>query len=170
MRGYNGTRFRKWPLMFDSVSHSQASPPEKSLPCVVWLGYGGLLPFVGLAVLEFADPLRAHFWSDALVRYGAVILSFVGALHWAFAMVSPHLDAAWRHRAFIWSVVPALLAWLATLLGNDWASMVLVFGFAAHLFQDTRLNGPAKLPAWYLPLRWRLTVVATLCLLGQIAT
>jgi hypothetical protein len=27
--------------------------------------------------------------------------------------------------------------------------------------------GPAELPTWYLPLRWRLAVVASLCLLAD---
>ena len=52
---------------------------------MAWLGYGGLLPFVGLAVLMAADAPRQALWSQALVAYGAVILGFVGALHWAFA-------------------------------------------------------------------------------------
>jgi hypothetical protein len=38
-----------------------------------------------------------------------------------------------------------------------------------HLSQDHRLAEPARLPAWYLPLRWRLTVVASLCLLAHAA-
>ncbi len=134
---------------------------------VAWLGYGGLLPFVGLAVLLAADAPRAAAWSAALVGYGAVILSFVGALHWGFAMSVPGLDPGMRRHAFIWSVVPALMAWPATVLGGSAAGLTLVVGFALHLAQDHRLAGPAGLPAWYLPLRWRLTVVASGCLLIQ---
>ena len=48
-------------------------------PHVAWLGYGGLLPFIALAILMAVDAPRAALWSDALVGYGAVILSFVGA-------------------------------------------------------------------------------------------
>ncbi len=131
---------------------------------VAWLGYGGLVPFVGLAMLVAVDPLRSGVWSDVLVGYGAVILSFVGALHWGFAMIAPTLDASQRRRAFVWSVVPALIAWPATVLAGSQASVMLLIGFACHLIQDLRLAGPAALPAWYLPLRWRLTVVASVCL------
>jgi Protein of unknown function (DUF3429) len=92
-------------------------------PHVAWLGYGGLLPFIGLAVLIGVDAHHATLWSDALVGYGAVILSFVGALHWGFAMSMPALDPG--------------------------------------------LAGRAGLAAWYLPLRWRLSVVASLCLLAN---
>ena len=141
---------------------------QRDLPThVAWLGYGGLLPFVGLSILTVVDPHRAPAWSDALVGYGAVILSFVGALHWGFAMSAAGLDTTQRRRAFVWSVVPALIAWPATVLAGSAASLILVLGFALHLVQDRRLAGPAELPTWYLPLRWRLTVVAIACLLAN---
>ena len=141
---------------------------QRDLPThVAWLGYGGLLPFVGLSILTVVDPHRAPAWSDALVGYGAVILSFVGALHWGFAMSAAGLDTTQRRQAFVWSVVPALMAWPATVLAGSAASLILALGFALHLVQDRRLAGPAELPTWYLPLRWRLTVVAILCLLAN---
>jgi hypothetical protein len=52
-------------------------------------------------------------------------------------------------------------------LAGSAASLILVLGFVLHLVQDRRLAGPAELPGWYLPLRWRLTVVAGLCLLAN---
>ncbi len=135
-------------------------PPHE----VLWLGYGGLLPFLALAILVGVDAHRAPLWSQALVAYAAVILSFVGALHWGFGMSLPRLDPGLRRRALAWSVVPALLAWPAILLPGEFASWILLAGFALHLVQDLRLARCADLPAWYLPLRWRLTVVAGLCL------
>ena len=159
------------PAPHDPLSPSTppgASPSSTALPVhVAWLGYGGLLPFVALAVLAGVDPARAGFWSRALTGYGAVILSFVGALHWGVAMSAGPLDAARRRRAYVWSVVPALMAWPATVLTGAPASVILVLGFALHLAQDLRLAGPAGLPAWYLPTRRRLTLVACTCLLVQ---
>lgn len=135
---------------------------------VAVLGYGGLVPFVGLALLVGADPGRAAVWGRALVGYGAVILSFVGALHWGFAMTAADIEPAQRRRAFVWSVVPALLAWPATVVGTSAAALILVAGFALHYAEDRRLAGVAALPAWYLPLRWRLTLVACVCLLSSV--
>ena len=132
---------------------------------VAWLGYGGLLPFIGLAALAGIDPHHDVVWSDALVGYGAVILSFIGALHWGVAMSAPGLDAVVRRRAFVWSIVPALLAWPASLLAGSVAPLLLVLGFVVHFVMDKRLAGMAELPSWYLPLRWRLTLVACLCLM-----
>ena len=131
---------------------------------VAWLGYGGLVPFLGLAVLLALDPERQGLWLRGLVAYGAVILSFVGALHWAFAMVLPGLGPEQGRGRFVWSVVPALLGWLAVWLATPYAVAFLLVGFVAHYGQDRRLVAACPLPDWYLPLRGRLTTVACLSL------
>ena len=136
---------------------------------VVWLGYGGLLPFIGLAIAGVADPLHAPRYTQALMAYGAVILSFVGALHWGFAMTAGALERAQRRRAFVWSVVPALMAWAAMVLQGAGGVLILVAGFVAQISHDVRLARLAGLAPWYLPLRWRLTVVAVGCLVVSLS-
>ena len=131
---------------------------------VAWLGYGGLLPFLALSLGSVLDVHHRLLWADALVGYGAVILSFVGALHWGLAMALPDLPESTRRGCYLWSVVPALLAWPATVLSADYASLLLIFGFIAHYLQDRRLAPLARLPGWYLPLRLQLSAVACLCL------
>ena len=140
--------------------------PSTSLPKhVSLLGYGGLLPFISLALLiPFSSDYRPLF-AIALVNYGAVILSFVGALHWGFAMTAQDMKAEQRSGRFIWSVIPALIAWIATLLPMPLGCLLLVIGFVVHLWQDRQLSRVISLPAWYLPMRLRLTVVASVCLL-----
>jgi hypothetical protein len=78
----------------------------------------------------------------------------------------PELTAERRRACFIWSTVPALIAWPAILLMPPLASALLVAGFVAHYWQDRRLAAEAALPKWYLPLRRRLTSVACACLLA----
>jgi Protein of unknown function (DUF3429) len=138
---------------------------------VAWLGYGGLLPFIGLALAI----VRANFlgedpqgWNAALLAYGAAILSFVGALHWGFAMTLRGLNDGQRTAAFAWSVVPALMAWVALLVAPKVAVVLLVVGFLSHYWRDHRLASAAELPAWYLPMRLRLTWVACLCLVAPV--
>ncbi len=140
-----------------------------SLPrSVAWLGYGGLIPFLVLAPASLLDPAHGLVWSDALYGYGAVILSFVGALHWGMAMSLPEMSERQRTKAFVWSVVPALLAWPALLVSPPVAAPILVLGFVAHYFMDCRLARQVSLPGWYLPLRLRLSGVASLCLIGGV--
>ena len=153
-------------------------PFIKSIPTsVAWLGYGGLLPFVALAAGCFTGAEYGALCRAGLILYGAVILSFVGALHWAFAMTLPDLHAVKRAECFVWSVVPALLAWLAATLmavsartsmvnvlhGTAIAATLVIVGFVANYAQDVRLTRVAALPVWYLPLRLRLTAVACIC-------
>ena len=136
-----------------------------SLPrSAAWLGFGGLLPFIGLALTAFVDRHHGIVWADALVAYGAVILSFVGALHWGFAMALPAMPQALRRNCFVWSVVPALIAWPAVMLEPSLGAPLLMAGFVAHVWQDHRLAGRIALPAWYLPLRRQLSIVACVCL------
>ena len=140
--------------------------PLTSMPKhVSLLGYGGLLPFIFLALLiPFSLDYRPLF-ALALVNYGAVILSFVGALHWGFAMTVQGMSVEQGSHRFIWSVIPALIAWIATLLPMPLGCLLLVIGLVAHLREDRQLLRVMSLPAWYLPMRLRLTVVASVCLM-----
>ena len=135
---------------------------------VAWLGYGGLLPFLALTPASLLDHHHGVVWSDALYAYGAIILSFIGALHWGLAMSLPELTERQRSACFAWSVVPALIAWPAVLFSPPLAAPLLVFGFIAHYLQDRRLARQAKLPGWYLPLRLRLSSVAVVCLIAGV--
>ncbi len=142
------------------------SPPRH----VALLGYGGLLPFISLALLISFSPEHSPFFGRALVAYGAVILSFVGALHWGFAMILQDMSADQRRGRFIWSVIPSLIAWPATLVSIPLGCLLLIVGFVAHYWRDRQLVKLASLPDWYLPMRVRLTMVASVCLLwGAIA-
>lgn len=141
------------------------SARDAALPrSAAWLGFGGLLPFIGLALTAFVDRHHGIVWADALVAYGAVILSFVGALHWGFATALPTMPPALRRNCFVWSVVPALLAWPAVMLEPQLGAPLLMAGFLAHIWQDHRLARRVALPPWYLPLRRQLSVVACVCL------
>jgi hypothetical protein len=63
-----------------------------------------------MAALALLIPLSSDYrplFAIALVNYGAVILSFVGALHWGFAMTAQDMKAEQRSGRFIWSVIPA---------------------------------------------------------------
>ena len=137
-----------------------SKPPRR----VAWLGYGGLLPFIALAGLAWLRPEHAPFCLHALLSYGAVILSFVGALHWGFAVALPELEDDLRSASYLWSVIPALMAWVALLFPQKLAFALLASGFLLQYWRDWALAKRSRLPGWYLGLRLELTVVASLCL------
>ena len=147
-----------------SNSTGYIDDPSARPRIVAWLGYGGLIPFLALAGLACVDRERTVLWHDSLRAYGAVILSFVGALHWGFAMMHGGLAPRQRAAAFGWSVVPALVAFLALVVNSSVGDVVLAGGFMAHYWRDRGMAATAALPAWYLPMRLRLSTVAILCL------
>lgn len=129
------------------------------------LGYLGLLPFVALTLLLLMEPNHQVLYRGALLSYGAVILTFIGALHWAFAMQAHHLAERVQRGLYVWSVIPSLVAWLALLLQCVYAYVLLMLFFALALWRDVRLAKITLLADWYLPLRKVLTCVVMSCLL-----
>ena len=83
-------------------------------------------------------------------------------LLWGFAatLILTMLMAVSRPLGLTRMDLPFLLGTLFTSNRNK----APLFGFAAHLVQDYLLAARTSLPAWYLPLRWRLTVTACVCL------
>jgi len=134
------------------------------------LGASGLLPFASfLFGLWFGSPDLAAWCGKALLNYGMVILAFVGALHWAFAMQASEFAAADRWTWMGWSVMPALAAWTAGMLPWRLGIGVLLAVFLVHLALDHVLAPRAALPPWYLRLRRLLTAGVVLCLLAALA-
>lgn len=129
-----------------------------------WLGAAGLIPFFGLAAMSWIPGAPQSLVAHALLGYAAVILSFVGALHWGLAMAVSSTGTHVTARLYVWSVVPALVAWLALLLPMVWAVAILIAGLWLHYAQDRRLAHLITLPEWYLPLRLKLTGAANLAL------
>ena len=125
-------------------------------------GLLGLLPFWGLALStqlsSGLDPLLALM---ALIMYGAIILSFVGALWWGIAVHAP--DTAPRTAMFIWSVVPALIGWGSIMTEPALGLRMLIAGLALQWLLDGLLmrRVPSLIPRWVFRLRTMLTLGAT---------
>ena len=131
-----------------------------------WLGYGGLIPFVALGLLICVDHGRGQLWHTYLTAYGAVILSFVGALHWGFAMLLIDITPRRRNAVYAWSVIPCLIAFCSLVAHSFYGDILLAIGFTIQYWQDLRLGAIVLLPAWYLSLRLRLTLVAVICVVA----
>lgn len=82
-------------------------PPAPLPALVARLGYCGLAPLHAPLLAIARDPHHDVLWLQPQLAYGAVILGFVGALHWGFAMALPGLGASAVTRCFLWSVMPA---------------------------------------------------------------
>jgi len=130
------------------------------------LGFGGLLPFVILAAATMMGLHTPFAPAHALlIGYGAVILSFVGALHWG-AQLSAHKVSAHKLSAgpFIWSVVPALIGWVALMLPAKLGALCLIGGLVMCWGYDMRLIRKKEWPSFMGALRTILTAIACLSL------
>jgi len=131
------------------------------------LGFGGLIPFVGLAAtLWLAPPGTWPLAGPALVGYGATICSFLGAIHWGLVM----RDAQPAPVASLsWGVLPSLVSWVALLLAPALGLVLIAALLWACYAVDRVRYARLQLQAW-LPLRLQLTLVASVsCLAGAAA-
>ncbi|MDA0821634.1 MAG: DUF3429 domain-containing protein [Proteobacteria bacterium] len=143
---------------------ARASPQGAPLPALL-LGAGGLLPFVGLTLLGAYEPEWSGPLLAALASYAAVILSFVGALHWGYAVQAKSAGRL----AFVqygWSVLPALVGWLALQLPLGTTLRVHSLAFVVCYAVDHGLAAVEDVPRWFLRLRAVLSAVAAAMLLG----
>jgi hypothetical protein len=135
------------------------------------LGYAGLIPFVFLTGLMWLiDRELLPFVSIALGAYAAAIVSFLGGVHWGIGFMRAQSDDAAAPRFhFWWGVLPSLIAWLALMLPAFAALPLLGLVVVACYAVDRKTYPTVGLANW-LPMRLRLTVVATLsCVLGAAA-
>lgn len=130
------------------------------------LGFAGLIPF---ALLALACWVVHPDWLGAFIKgqlaYAVAVLSFLGGVHWGAAIALQDLTVERTRKALTWSVIPALVAWFATMMGG-YGFALLMAGFIAAYQVDKRLFAWYRLPDWLLRLRLYLTcaVIALLVL------
>ena len=141
----------------------------KSAPAAVkYLSYAGLIPFIAaLAGLFILADAPRDLAMRALLAYAAVILSFVGAVHWGYLL---HAGPDHAPRLLGLSTLPNLTAWLSLLLADRIALFVLTLAFPLLLLYEkaSALNG--ILPGWYMTMRARLTGIVTTTLAVALIT
>lgn len=123
------------------------------------LGYGGLLPFVATAIGTWLPVWWAPAAAFGFMAYSAAILAFLGGLQWGIAL---RADAEHVTERLLVGVLPALAAAVAIPLGVRWGAGLLLVAFLVLLAWDRHRNR-AVMPAWYLPLRIRLTAGVAIC-------
>ncbi|XP_029581085.1 transmembrane protein 69 [Salmo trutta] len=133
----------------------------------LYLGFSGLLPFLGAPLLMAVTQSYLPEVAYAQVVYGASIVSFLGGARWGFALPegSP-AQPDWMNLGN--SVVPSLLAWLALLCRDNITegALVVIMGLGLALHYDlTLLPG---YPGWFKAMRTILTLVATFSLVATL--
>lgn len=135
-------------------------------PALRLLGYAGLLPFgAGAALALLGPPPWRELALPALAAYGAVILSFLGAVHWGLALRAfpDEAAAAWPRVGL--GVLPALVGWVALLLPLRFGLALLAAAVVIVASVETLAARRGLVPDAYLGIRWPLTIGAGACLL-----
>jgi hypothetical protein len=119
----------------------------------------GIDPGVALTVLDQALNFQ--------VTYGAVLLSFLGALHWGmeFAGLGGHKGYL---RLFL-GVSPAVVAWSTIALEPMSALLCQWLGFTALWYADNKATSAGWTPNWYSQYRFYLSVLVGTCIIGSLA-
>ena len=146
----------------------------KPLPLTAWLlGFGGVVPFLALflALLipglspGLVDSQEITLW---LLAYAAIILSFIGAVHWGVALarsedVTSNQTGSWN---YVYGIMPALLAWFALLLPHNIA-LFLMAGLVMLAYGADAVLLFKRLNSDYSILRLYLTAAVSLLLVSS---
>jgi len=101
------------------------------------------------------------FIALSMAGYGAVIVSFLGGIHWGIGF----RNAITMHNAppvhFVWGVIPSLLAWVGVMM-PAFAGLPLLGAVLIACYVMDRRTWPAAGLGQWLTLRLHLTIVSSL--------
>jgi hypothetical protein len=148
------------------------------------LGLAGTIPYLGTSIstiyltwaLGVEGPLSsgflnsltmshesAQYWLDLIeplqLGYGAVIISFLGAIHWGLEYAEKQPSASRTRFRYGMGVLASVVAWPTLLMPINFALTSQFAAFVALYFADARATVRGWAPAWYSSYRFALTAV-----------
>ncbi|KAI1151479.1 hypothetical protein F4825DRAFT_422630 [Nemania diffusa] len=161
-----------------------------------WLGLAGTLPYLGTSVstvylawvLNTPWPSSSTFVNNLLIGqetagkilatlepiqlgYGAIIISFLGAIHWGLEYTEKVPDKVRTRFRYGLGVAAPIVAWPTLFMPVEFALTTQFAAFVALYFADARATVRGWAPAWYSTYRFALTAVVgvaiTISLIGR---
>lgn len=117
----------------------------------------------GVALTLFDQALNVQ------VTYGAVMLSFLGALHWGMEFAQPRPTQSESIRRLMLGAAPVFFAWPTLALPPMTALAVQWAGFTGLWWADATFCKMGWTPAWYSQYRFYLSILVGTCILGSLA-
>ena len=155
------------PLVYRSINSFALLMNPRTL--AQGLMIAGLLPFAALFVMALLNTdLFAATARSAYAAYGAIIVSFLGGIHWGYAIL---LTKSTQGRAssssdqlanshFVISNVVALIAWASVLFHSFTLTLgVQIAALLVALAADRRAFRIAMIPGWFFNLRKLITLL-----------
>ncbi|HWG30344.1 MAG TPA: DUF3429 domain-containing protein [Steroidobacteraceae bacterium] len=138
------------------------TPITRLPPAAEIAGYAGVAPFalclLGVGLLP--DYAQRELAQRVAVAYGAVVLTFVGGVHWGLALAG---RMPWRPVRILGAVAPAVIAATAVVMGGQRGLALLVVGLGVFWLYEHRQVG-SELPDEYMSLRRNLSLGACILL------
>ncbi|KAI1733916.1 hypothetical protein F4680DRAFT_440026 [Xylaria scruposa] len=149
-----------------------------------YLGLAGTLPYLGTSVstvylawvLNTPWPSSSAFANNIMISqesasrllatlepiqlgYGAIIISFLGAVHWGLEYTAKVPDEARTRFRYGLGVMAPIVAWPTLILPVEFALTGQFAAFVALYFADARAAVRGWAPAWYSNYRFALTAI-----------
>ncbi|PCH36513.1 hypothetical protein WOLCODRAFT_140496 [Wolfiporia cocos MD-104 SS10] len=115
----------------------------------------------GVAITMFDHALNIQ------MTYGAVMLSFLGALHWGFEFAGYGGHKGYK-RLFL-GATPVVLGWSSLALQPVEALIAQFVAFTCMWWADLRATNAGWTPRWYSQYRFYLTLLAGTCIVGTLS-
>ncbi|SPO31335.1 uncharacterized protein UTRI_05861_B [Ustilago trichophora] len=155
-------------------------------PALLW-GSAGVIPYVSTAAASIWLARKEHFVNLGLdksmdsetasalllhaqniqVGFGAVLLSFLGAIHWGFEF--SQYGGRIGNRRYAMGVLPLVLGWPTLLLAPQMALIAQWASFVAVWFIDLRATSAGWVPKWYSTYRFWLTLAVGTSIIATLA-
>jgi hypothetical protein len=105
------------------------------------------------------------------VTYGAIILSFLGALHWGMEFANPLPTQSQTVARLALGAAPALFAWPTLALAPTTALVLQWVGFTGMWWADAKVTGLGwkGIPPWFAQYRFYLSILVGTCIIGSLA-
>ncbi|KAJ3516643.1 hypothetical protein NLJ89_g984 [Agrocybe chaxingu] len=119
----------------------------------------GMDPGVALTILDQALNLQ--------VTYGAVMLSFLGALHWGMEIAGYGGHKGYARLAL--GTAPMLVAWPTLGMQPMLALCLQWLGYTGLWYADSKATMAGWTPKWYSQYRFYLSILVGTCIIGSLA-
>lgn len=146
------------------ASGSTTQESENSDHKLVWaIAIIGAIPMVLFSAIIVVAGGRSGFaapFIDAYKVFSAIILSFLGGIHWGIVLGSG--NDHFSGKALVISLIAPLIGWIAFFVSEPMCFALLMVGFAGQGAWDNFAVHKGHLPLWYSKTRMILTLVVIL--------
>ncbi|KAL4782854.1 hypothetical protein BJX76DRAFT_331660 [Aspergillus varians] len=111
----------------------------------------------GLIFSGQSAELMLHMLESVQVGYGAVILSFLGAIHWGLEWAG--YGGKFGYRRYAAGIIAPAVAWPTLLLPIEHALITQFLAFTFLYYNDARASVKGLAPPWYSMYRFVLTFI-----------